>query len=325
MRVERHGLPADIRSRLHGGRSGGDRQVGRLVLQVQGAADRGVQRTGGQRHPRRDGAARAIERCVECRRPQPGQADHRCQQSLRRFARVHRRVQLRGIGLASDRVGSAAVQRADGQGAAERGRRSEFAGAFQRHRGRGACQCRGDVQSRDADLVQHHRGQGRAAGRRDRHPQDRDLGRLQAVDHDAPVQQLQRRPVEHEVVHSRVVALRVAQLDVRDPQRIGEAARQSARRTLSPVTRGVSHAIAARPGGVLANSSNRTGIATSPPTTPPIHFAARRIRRPAQCRYTVRKRRHGARGSMGLRHRDELARSRCSTARQRQLRRARCW
>ena len=127
--------------------------------------------------------------------------------------------------------------------------------------------------------------------------------------------------------HRGVVALRIAQL--RSGQRA--ARRESGRtgrtvRTVSPVSRGVSASIAWRPGPVLAATrtaaTSSNGRPTSPATIQPNHFAARRIRMPARCRCTARKRRHAARGSMALRHRDELGRSRCNTARRCRPRRA---
>ena len=273
-------------------------------------------------------ASRGPSSCVDATAPRSGSPARLASRPRAGSLSVQRGLEPCGVGDAGHGIAARAIDLADVQAPAEIVRRGEFARTVQRNGSGGAGQCRADVQPRDAQLAQDdRRGQARAAGGRpDRHPDRLDARRLQPIDHDAPVQQLQRRPVEREVLDRGVVALRVAQFDAGDPQRVGEPPGRCRRG--GPCRRSAA-ASASRAPAAPALCWRRAAAAPAappaPPVSQPIHFAARRIRTPARSRCTVRKRRRGACGSMAMRHRDELGRSRCNIARRRPRRRASCW
>ena len=269
----------------------------------------------------------SVETRIDRHRAQVGQPGQACEQAMGRLAHVQRGLQPCGVGRAGYGIAARAIDLADVQVPAEIGGRGEFARAIQCDGNGGAGQCRTDVQPRNPQLAQDDRhGQARTAGRRPgRHAYRLDVRRLEPVDHDAPVQQLQRRPVECQVLDRGVGSLRVAQFDPRDAQRVreppgnaGEADRVSGHSWRQPFERSLSWR------GVDGRPAAAQALPPAPSAIQPIHFAARRIRRPAQCRCTVRRSRHWADGSMGLRRRDELGRSRCNTGPQRPLPRASC-
>ena len=224
MRVDRHCLPADVRSRLHGGRSGRYHQVGGFVLEVERAANGGVHGAGGQRRTGDDRVTWSVETRIDRHRAQVGQPGQAGEQAMGRLAHVQRGLQPCGVGRGGHGIAARAIDLADVQAPAEIGRRGEFARTVQRDGSGGAGQCRTDVQPRNPQLTQddRHRQARAAGGRSGRHPHRLDAGRLEPVDHDAPVQQLQRRPVERQVLDRGVGSLRVAQFDPRDAQRVGE-------------------------------------------------------------------------------------------------------
>ncbi len=174
--------------------------------------------------------ARSLHRAVDGDRSDVGQTRDASDQATGRFARVQRSLDRVRITGRVHRVPPGSAELMNLQ------RHMEIAQAVGLSRpghgdgGRSPRHRRPNFQPVHLQCAQGNRhGQADAAtrGLPPRHAHDVDIVRSQAVDDDAPMHQFKRRPVECEIGDRRVVALRVAQRHVANPQRVRKAARQA--------------------------------------------------------------------------------------------------